>query len=420
MGKLFRIVALAMLVVAITAGGAMAASSLSVTSRALDYKLTTNGTFTVSSTTVSGLSIGFTPGLNLSVGDNVRFTLTNAKFKAGERIYLMSASSSGNASGAVATATDTIDIPVETPSPINVPLYLTTRIGEGGPNGAPPSIVVNQSLTAGSNVTIQGFAQNNVGTTYTQGTAPAASLLTTTTAGTATMTFSPLITAADRTIDVNQGRLKFVTNSATTVTITAAMTNPDSGLTTGLIGFSDSTVGFGYTLTVAGDLTGISTIKIGTNAAVSITTAMRSASLAEITGATSGTVPTLTAATNIVFTVDGATVLSGRELVLSFKITTAKAATNHVFASATGDIPMVITNTTANPSTFTWLVNGYQAIVPYNIANTAYTTICIVNNPTNLTADVYADVMNAQSFSAAFTGLSNLSSVRYPRTGRNA
>lgn len=409
MSRLFKIVALAMLVVAVTAGGAMAAGSLNVTGKTFEYKLTTNGTYTVQSSIITGAVVSYSPLSTLSSGDFVRFTLTGAKFKAGETVYLSQVGGTSRVAEGTTTSATTVDIAVRSSVIYNIVggtqynLTLST-----GPTGAAstgpelPSLVVDSGMSAGGTVTIKADAYNSVGAMYTLSSVDAVALLTSSSTNTLTTTFTDDATALNRTIDVNQARQRFTTtvpgNLTTSFKVVVANPSPTN------VTIDQISSNFQYTLTVTGDLSGLTYIKLGTNTATTITAAMRTAGSAAITG--TGNVDPLTNASgnnNVVFTVDGSTTLSARSLALSLVVTKTNETTT--YGTAGNITPKAGTGTA---TAHAWLINGYQAVMPYGIANATYPTSCYISNPTSLAADAYVDIMSSQS-GATLTSLTNIS-----------
>jgi len=83
----------------------------------------------------------------------------------------------------------------------------------------------------------------------------------------------------------------------------------------------------------------------------------------------------------------------------------------------TGSFTVEVTGTgkTGYPASFTylastsaggWTIDGYQAIVPHLSTNSTVPTICIFNNTTTTSADVFVDVISTEG---TITGLTNLS-----------
>lgn len=406
MSRLLKIVALAMLVVAVTAGGAMAAGSLNITNaKTMEYKLTTNGAFTVNSSNgaggaATGTIVTYAPVTTLNAGDYVRFTLAGAKFKTGETVWLSTAASSAEAIGTTTSAT-TVDIAVQSNKIIAAGVHYSLTLADVRSQlTIMPSLVVDAGATGATVVTIAADAYNNVGQLYTLSSAAARNIITMSATSTMTATFTDQ-TAADRTIDVNQGRLRFTTTVPGSLTTASKIVVAQSGLN---VTVDPTQANFQYTLTVTGDLTGLTFIKLGTNAATTITAAMKTASSAAITG--TGDVDPLTNAggvNNIVFTVDGTTVLSGRTLTLSLAVTKTNETTT--YGTAGTITPLAGTN---SAPTHVFAINGFQAVMPYGIANATYQTSCYISNPSANASDAYVDILSTQS-GASLTALTNLS-----------
>lgn len=388
MGKLFRVLALAVLVVMITASGAMAAGSLIFTTgKIIDYKLTSNGTYTLTGTQVQGVvgNVTYAPTLDLTAAKVVKLTLTNATFKSGQTVYLGSASTTNIANGAVGgTNSATVELTVVAGGTITGGTHFTFRNGTGGTpiNNTFAGIVFASGLTSSSTVTLAVNAYNEFGQEYT-GSAVAATTFVAASA-TKTLTITGTDTASGtRTVDVGStptGRTKFLTNAGTSSQVGLALTEPSVD-----IGF---TLTPAFSLTITGNLQGISSVRMGTNNTSTVTAAEVTAGSKTITGSA-------WADGNLVFLVNGE-VLSARTFTLSWKATSTAE-------TGDGDITPAVSTTMSH----VWLINGYQGWVPYVVANSSYKTVCTFNNPTSASVDIIADITNTES-AMSLTGLTNI------------
>ncbi|MFZ4439372.1 MAG: hypothetical protein ACOYOS_13155 [Syntrophales bacterium] len=403
MSRLFKVVALAMLIVAVTASGAMAVGSMTITTKTIDYKLTTNGAYNVQSSIVAGLAVSYYPLTTLTAGEYVRFTLAGAKFKTGEVVWLNGVSTSTMGIG-TCTDSSVVDVAVVSgktivagsPYQLVISTATTTQM---------PTIIVNAGMAASGVATIAADAYNATGNMYTLSSVAASNLITAVSAANSmTVTMTDDATTANRTIDVNQSRQRFTTTVPGSLTTSFKLAFSPG--TADILSVQNNT-NFQYTLTVAGDLSGLTYIKIGTNAAVTVTDAFKTAGSAAITGAwlsaSTGDGLENVVTNNVVFTVDGSTALSARTFTLSFVLTKTNQTT--LYGTAGNITPNVAS---ASATTHVWLINGYQAVMPYGIANATYQTSCYINNPSINAALAYVDIVSTQS-GASLTALTNLS-----------
>ena len=392
MRRLFKIVALAMLVVAVTAGGAMAAGTLSGASKIIDYKMMTSDTLMLPSAT-SSLAVTFTTGsgtIAITDGATFNLVLTNASFGQSTAITMTGLTTTGGAAHFVSRSFNCV------PTVMSKTALCTNTAGAApisndiGPGVAltvaPFDMVVKSGFVATDAVTL-AVASVTPNTTEAT-TATALSLITAD--STKTLTLTGTQDSLGRIIDTSNGRLTF--------TVSAAGSNKNA--MTSLVWSNDATIkpntarpGFKTTLTITGDFTGVSSVGWGANGSTSAcTTSSCSTVLPAVTGDKNST------NTNLVFTVKGTSgwALSPRTFTISPSVTAQEERAD----------PMTITPETSGMS-MVWTSNGYSAIVPglvYDSAG-AYATSCTINNPGSSDTTVDVDLLNA------YTGVTALGST---------
>ena len=400
MSRLIRLVSLTMLVLAITAGTAMALGSMNVTTATIDYKMTAGGTVTRLGTVLKNtdaVSISYRPASEIPAGGYTVLTLTGAKFKSGETVYLSSAGSSNVATGTVgASNSATVTCVIGTGQTLSSTqeYFIVSTTGGATASQALPSLVFDQGMASGGSVTMAIRSYNETGNEYVLSSISATDIIKSMVLTTQTMTITGTEDTAttssvlNRTVDVNKARQKFVTDQ-TTSTFMVKYTN------TAQIKPDTTSANFTYTMTVAGDLTGLSYIKLGSNTAQTVTATNISAGTVAVTGNGASDPLTNTGdVKNVVFTADGATTLGARTFTISFVITKIAEGTTATYTPVQTSLAHA------------WLINGYQGLIPYSIANDNYTTICMFNNANSTSADIYADVKTSES--GAITNLTGL------------
>jgi len=364
MSRLFKIVALAMLVVAVTASGAMAAGALVTTSKAFDYKLAGNSAWAISGTTLgaAGVIVTYTPNVGMPANSTIQLTLTGATFTTGLPVYLAGSTTSNSAS-ATAAGLSTITLTVNDALANGSSYTLTNQVGAGGASKF-PSLTIDSGRTA--TVTIAVTSVLNPTGVAIDATAAAANILTTT----ATTTLTVAGTETQGVINVAGGKTSFTT---------APIFVPTPSVTgdTNLVPLLTSPL-FTYSLTITGDLTGISEVGFGTNASTSVSAAQISAGTKTITG-TGDKLSTY----RLGFTADGTTVLDSRSLAIVFTVTSTAEKSGATWTPSSTSM------------TNTWTSPEYQAIASNLLASTSMPTYCLISNNTPKEVSVRVNFINA-------------------------
>lgn len=206
---------------------------------------------------------------------------------------------------------------------------------------------------------------------------------------------------ADNVVDVAASRKKF-TNNGTTEVISVNIADRNT-VDTSAAPYSDGTdysgkflatqaAGGGSISDIYVDLVGdngaISTVKEDTNT-TTITYDATNTRWRQTDDVTAGSVNS-----TFYLTVNTTDVISTRNF---------KAGVTSVPASSTYPTITYLSDAAAG----SWTINGYQAVIPYISANTNYTTTCMISNANTSSADIFFDVLSAES-GASLTGLSNL------------
>jgi len=388
MSRLFKAVALAMLVMAVTASGAMAAASMSNTSRVIDYKMMNSDSWLVSGTTMTnaGVVMGYTVGTTLASGVTFKLVLTNATWGDSNIIYMGGATTSDVASctPVAGDRTCTMTVAGATKTMVAGLRYLVAS--NIGASSLPP-IRVKTGLLPTETVTL---GVEDVSGTFAVATATA--FLTADANKTLTVAATDDSTANARVIDAANSRKTFVvgaggaSNKLSKVSFAWTNTALIDGTTSSLIGANSGLAGFKATLAITGDFTGVSGVAWGTNATttINIPSGQGTLTLANQAGNTLG---------DLIFQVNGTTSLNPRTFTLS--VTSPNQAER-------GDA-MPLTPATTGNMNHVWTTNGYSTIVPGLVYDStgAYVTSCTINNPTATASAVDVDVLNAYTGSGS-------------------
>lgn len=381
MSKLFKIITLAMLVVAVTASGALAAGTITATSKVIDYKLMTGDSYRVGASTMNAIT--YTTGTILTQATNTfNLVLTGASWGQSTAINMSGRTTSGGAYIAnVATCT-----PVVGEKTCLMTLQAAALVAGGviGPGmdltiftagNAPFDLLVPASFATAMSSTATIAVSDVLGT----GAATAAATTLLTVDSTKTLKLTGAQIANSGVVSTVGGRTVFTTAVAgSTRNVGTLLTWSDNAN----IAPNVNLAGFKVSLAITGNFSGISAIGWGTGGS---------------TSACSGTSCTVTltnqlgtnmgAASNLIFTSDNSTALTPRTWTISSATVTAVGEKTD---------PITFTTDLAG-TTITLTSDGFNAVVPGLVydATGAYYTSCTINNPAATATIVDMDLLNA-------------------------
>jgi len=293
--------------------------------------------------------------LGVVTGNQIKFT--GVAFVQGKKYIVVDA-----ANNAVITAGDTVN---SLGMKLAIPSSADANVTVGSTFSVTTSFQVGTTVVS---TTTQVFAKYVMSQTYT-------------------------VTGLQKTILVSEGRLKLGTagGAAGSGTLTdTIVVAPTSTSTTNPFMFTAPAVGTeiaSLIYTVSGvNQAAISTVKESIGG-TTLTFASGAWTYSQSSGAF--------ASETFTFTVTGTTVINTGSFSVGI---TGTGGSGH---------PAALTYL-ASSSAGSWVTDGYQGVVAYMSANSAFTTICFLSNPTTAAANVFLDILAAES-GAALTGLTNLS-----------